>query len=317
MNIGIFEIWLNFNSYGNPKMKNEKYTYKDWLIGTVYLETCSTVAPKGSNLGIKTDFTHFSKEDAIKIKRKQKELFELQKDQILKGFINTFKKLFKNSDAKESYLEREFSDVNKIFSHDSGLSPRFYNWNTTISREDLSEMRKYVDEQIIKGEKRYDFMHSPKFVFQSKNKIIPEIYAQVCWDYFKWLNNFVTSLNKKYSKTDVSVPKIKEKPKEKLGVPLIALVHFYNNVPINRDNSKEIAAKYGYNSKTSGEGLFHDYSKFSKNAYRLGINDESRRQNETKRNFLIKVVTLLKGNAKKHAEKDLATFNEKIQDRFN
>lgn len=94
-------------------------------------------------------------------------------------------------------------------------------------------------------------------------------------------------------------------------------MNFYNGIPINRNNCKEIAVKYGYNSKNSGEGLFHDYTKYSKNANRIGIDDESRRKNETKLNFLIKVVTLLKGKAKKHAKEDLAKLEKAIFDYQN
>jgi hypothetical protein len=293
-------------------MNKEKYTYKDWWEGIVYLETCPIKFTKGADVGIKVDLRKFSKIDAQKIRKKQKEIFEKQRDKNLKLFIDTFKKRFKNSDAKLDYLKREFVDVNNIISDESGLSPQFYNWNITIRREDLSEMRAYVKEQIIKGEKNYGFIHSPNYIFQSKNKIPNEIYARISWDYFVWLNNFVDSLNKKYSKSEFNEGI--QKTNEKLGVPVIALLHFYRRTPISRENCKEIAATFGYNSKNSGEGLFQDYTKYSKNSNRIGVNDESKRKNETKRIFLAKAVTLLKGKAKKNAQADLAILEKKIQE---
>jgi len=57
---------------------------------------------------------------------------------------------------------------------------------------------------------------------------------------------------------------------EKLKVPQIALIHFYEGNQITRDNAGEIAAKYGYTAKNSGEGLFQDYTNYCSTANRKG-----------------------------------------------
>lgn len=44
-----------------------------------------------------------------------------------------------------------------------------------------------------------------------------------------------------------------------LTVPQIALIHAYRHDRITRENANEIAAKHGYKSKNSGEGLFQDF----------------------------------------------------------
>ena len=46
----------------------------------------------------------------------------------------------------------------------------------------------------------------------------------------------------------------------KLKVPQIALIHAYNGIQITRSNASEIARNYGYTNKSSGEGLFQDYT---------------------------------------------------------
>jgi hemerythrin superfamily protein len=51
----------------------------------------------------------------------------------------------------------------------------------------------------------------------------------------------------------------KTEPQKKEKVPVIALLHYYNGLHITRDNAQSIANKYGYNAKTSGEGLYHDF----------------------------------------------------------
>jgi hypothetical protein len=63
-------------------------------------------------------------------------------------------------------------------------------------------------------------------------------------------------------------PEQTETKTDKLKVPQIALIHVYEDIQITEDNAKEIAAKYGYMSKTSGKGLYHDYLKYCKTSDR-------------------------------------------------
>jgi hypothetical protein len=56
----------------------------------------------------------------------------------------------------------------------------------------------------------------------------------------------------------------------KLKVPQIALIHVYEGSQITRENAGEIAAKHGYTSKNSGEGLFQDYTNYCSTANRKG-----------------------------------------------
>ena len=56
----------------------------------------------------------------------------------------------------------------------------------------------------------------------------------------------------------------------KLKVPQIALIHVYEGFQITRENAGEIAAKHGYTSKNSGEGLFQDYTNYCSTANRKG-----------------------------------------------
>lgn len=57
---------------------------------------------------------------------------------------------------------------------------------------------------------------------------------------------------------------------DELKVNQIALIHVYEGWQINRENANEIAAKFGYTSKNSGEGLFQDYTKYCSRANRMG-----------------------------------------------
>lgn len=72
-----------------------------------------------------------------------------------------------------------------------------------------------------------------------------------------------------YFKTMKSLPPQQTETKtSKLRVNQIALIHVYEGNQITRENAPEIAAKYGYTSKYSGEGLFQDYTFFCSPANR-------------------------------------------------
>jgi hypothetical protein len=93
---------------------------------------------------------------------------------------------------------------------------------------------------------------------------------------FNCLENTVDSVKSNYPFIfDLQDPGRKEPiPPEgkavQIKVKQIALIHIYEGIQISRKNASEIAAKYGYRSKSSGEGLFQDYSLFLSKATRIG-----------------------------------------------
>lgn len=58
-----------------------------------------------------------------------------------------------------------------------------------------------------------------------------------------------------------------------LTQPQIALMYYYKGETISRDNANSIAAEYGYTAKTSGEGLYQDFTDYSNRTYRLAVNE--------------------------------------------
>ena len=82
--------------------------------------------------------------------------------------------------------------------------------------------------------------------------------AKIIWEYKSEIEKYLIKLPPQQTVT------------EKLTVKQIALIHFYEGIPITRGNSSEIAAKYGYKAKNSGEGLFQDFTAYSSTANRKG-----------------------------------------------
>lgn len=58
--------------------------------------------------------------------------------------------------------------------------------------------------------------------------------------------------------------------KDNLKVNQIALIHVYEGKQITRENATAIAKKNGYNAKSSGEGLFQDFTKYCSSSNRKG-----------------------------------------------
>lgn len=82
---------------------------------------------------------------------------------------------------------------------------------------------------------------------------ISEKFRRIVRDWYEDEKRFIEDIKPYLSK--VEVPAVSDK----LTVKQIALIHVYDGKQITRENASEIAANYGYTSKTSGEGLFQDY----------------------------------------------------------
>nr|WP_315183911.1 hypothetical protein [uncultured Flavobacterium sp.] len=76
------------------------------------------------------------------------------------------------------------------------------------------------------------------------------------------------------------------------GVPVIALLYYYNGQFIARDNAQSIAKEYGYNSKNSGEGLYHDFMFYADNTNRKA-SGETKVKCKNRIKFQKRVVELL------------------------
>ncbi len=226
-------------------MGNRKYTLKDWFEGIIYLETCPIVYTPNKDYPIKATLDNFSEKDVNKIKSKQKELFEGNCETLLKKFQGAFIKRYNLSEVQDFLYDNEIADINNIlFLAPMQILTDFRNRDMIIEESDLYDMRRFYQVFFERGEKYYCFMHSPHYPYQDKTKIPSEVYAAVCWNYLKWLTHEVPSLVNRSSDSKV----------EKIAVPIIALIHLYNGIPISRDNCNEKAADYGYKKTSSGEG---------------------------------------------------------------
>lgn len=276
-----------------------KYTFKDWLIGKVYLDSSPIAHNKGDKLPKNTNWTDFLEKDIKLIKLHQKKIFESASQHTLKHFIETFKNRLKNSETKELLLKLEIKDNWNILFKEPIHNIRLKNRDIIFLFDDLVTMRDFISRNIIKGEKNYDFVHSSSFKFQNKKHFELLTYTRAVFDYYKWLLKFK--------------PKTQHKNVIKIPVKVIALMCIYKDLKISEDTFKKIAKKYGYTNKTSWKGLLDDYYKFYSKNSRQSLNDESITKCKNRLKLIQLAASKLRGKAKIDALNDANILDNLIK----
>lgn len=115
----------------------------------------------------------------------------------------------------------------------------------------------------------------------------------------------------KKSKKDDQILKTKSKS---LSCKQIALIHIYENKEqITRKNASIIAAKYGFISPSSGEGLFQDYNLFSSHANRTGLTDPfTKKKMNNKIGLFNSILQNLTPKAKIQAKKEIQLLERRL-----
>jgi hypothetical protein len=188
---------------------DNKYTYDDWWNGEVAFENTEKVIDIGFELKI-AFWEDFSEIDALKIKDKQRELFEeLVQKELTKGKDN-FLKQFQSSLMKGTLLENEIQQCHDIMYAQVPNADliSLNHWDFSFPEDELVIIQRYVKRNIERGiDDGYDYIHSPFFQHQNKNKIIAQVYAKFIWLYHGWLeNNFTYENSNEEEKKQVDSP---------------------------------------------------------------------------------------------------------------
>ncbi len=172
----------------------KKYSYKDWWEGKICLIYAIIVYHENQIKGAPRSCTweHFKQADIQKIKRKQKEIFNKEVNKVTKIWKADFTKRYKKSKIQSFLLNGELSKFHNIL---FGSIPAItYSdipvYNILFKSGDISTIKNYIiNTKVNGGTAEFDFVHSPNYKFQDKNKIPNEIYAECCWQYFNWLES--------------------------------------------------------------------------------------------------------------------------------
>ena len=185
-----------------------KYNYKDWLNGDITLAYAKTILNSKNKPKI-TKWEGFYEEDIIKIKEKQKEVFNEIISLKLENLKTNFKRIYAYSQVKEELIETEKQEcINILYSpipeSQTLISKK---WKVLFETEDLREIQNYFKNTILEGNfQGYDFIQSPNDIYQDSSKTPPQIYAQLLFYYFKWLTNiYASEENNKTSETLLNI----------------------------------------------------------------------------------------------------------------
>ena len=167
----------------------------------------------------------------------------------------------------------DFKGYDKIYLDISGFDnklPPYRYYDSLLEQEDA------YDEDLTPEANKYWNGDSRSFV-----KIVLSIKRNTFLKLEQQINNWIELEQIPQSITQQTAPSNKiektsqqnkkgEKTPDQLTVKQIALIHIYEHKQITRENAGKIAEKHGYTSKTSGEGLFQDYTTYCSPQNRKG-----------------------------------------------
>ncbi len=192
-----------------------KYSYMDWWNGEIRLIYATVVYNEKDEKKIppRVSWDEIKHTDVPEIKKKQREIFENTVSEKMKIWKADFSKRYKSSKAADLLLNRELQKFEGIMYDPIPYTndPQILCRGILFSIHSLSVIKNYVDETKVNGaEIEFDFIHSPNFQFQNKTEVPPQIYAECCWLYVRWLK-----LHLKQNKKKPQIPSpesVKDKP---------------------------------------------------------------------------------------------------------
>lgn len=183
-------------------------------------------------------------------------------------------------------------------------------WYSLLTEQEILKNVEYLKFNILKGKKIESFKQKDEwlisihlFKFEKIPLLREAAYLYTIIDYLKGLieektdDNDSNGLQKKIEK-------------RKLKMNQIALIHFYEGMPITESNGNKIAEGYGH---TSGRKLYLEYSYFSKTSNRTERPTPcTPRKFKNKIELFESVIKHLK-NGKERANDDLNTLKSKYE----
>lgn len=208
------------------------YSYQDWVIGLVLLDTTENVSENENPVPI-ISISDFDVESQRKIKNQQKKIFNSLVASLGKKFINQFKEKYKSTNQKELYVSKKSSEIRKIL-----LFELIYdkNLDSYVSPDGIPlfdsifylNMKNYYEIYKI-GSNFYNYENIPFLNLKTStiSYTSPEIYYEALLVFDSYINKFINTHEFNFTKTQTYEPIAKlskeEKPKnnvEKLAIKI-------------------------------------------------------------------------------------------------
>jgi hypothetical protein len=171
-------------------MSQKQYTYEDWYEGKVILKIARRNDEPNPNLA---DWEDFSEIEQIKIREKQKSIFEQsvieKEEEVKKNFLEDYQRTRSKKDLVNRLLKRFIEvfrgemicDSNYCHTSDSNITFDFWYYQ---------EMKIYIDQYFIGGQ-LYDFLnvHSPNSIYWNQGIVMPEVMVEVLGSMIRFLKS--------------------------------------------------------------------------------------------------------------------------------
>ena len=182
----------------------KQYKFESWYKGNVTLIYSEVSFKEKDDNGKKVKpvfvtWNNFDDSEVIKIKKMQKEIFDENVSLYLEKFKSEFSERYSKSLMAEEFLEIEKQECfnilfSKIPNKEFVITK---NWKIPFNHNELLEIQDYANRTLLSGiDVCLDFVHSPNNKYQINNKIPSQVYAQLLYDYFKWLDVYFNSSDK-------------------------------------------------------------------------------------------------------------------------
>jgi hypothetical protein len=241
-------------------MKNtNKYTFEDWYHGNVILKDATIVTAKGEKIQL-IDYADFSDEDAFKIKKIQKQIFDEKVKSLLEQHTEQFEKRHSASEMKDELLENEIKQCDEIlFKAVPNTDPVFLSfWGNGLDYDYLVDVQLYVSRTIVKGiDDGVGFIHSPNSKHEDKRRPDSRVYSMAIWMYLNWLKSNV--IYQESNKTHNGKLTLKEENEDKIWFKIG--LHFANG-DLDRllhEYKKGTASNYTAIAKELGNKNYRPY----------------------------------------------------------
>jgi hypothetical protein len=209
------------------------YKYDDWLNGKVIINGAIIFNEKNEKV-VMVDYDNFEVEDQQEIRKRQKEYFEIEVNNLLLNHTKQFESRYSNSELKDTLINEEIQQCYDIIfgeiPNSNYVHLKF--WTPIFIDTDLHEIQQYIDNVIKKGiVDNYEYIQSPNSPFLIKNKPDNRIYASFIWRYYLFLNKFNESRNEFPKLPHIIIEKKNETiPSVNLNDTLITQVNLLDNI---------------------------------------------------------------------------------------
>jgi len=176
------------------------YTFDNWINGEICLLSSSTgLLLKGEKMPIQARWAEIKRSDVVKIRQKQKEIFERSVKIILEKLLKQFESNSKSTISKEGLLDRlilKFEEILYDGVHDNKTHVTLKTDNTVFEYNHYVGIKNYVSNYILLSKRNKSvFIHAISCKLYHLDFVYPQVEAEAYFRFLTWLKEKKLNLN--------------------------------------------------------------------------------------------------------------------------